>query len=114
MFQVGQRVVCVNDSFDARQRATIPNLPVRDETYTVRDAFRVTRNGTAAGIWAVHLRELDNPDLPHPSGLGTFEPSFAAARFAPQAEDEALAEREVDVMLRELAEEQELEVVGAR
>ena len=112
MFQVGQRVVCVNDSFDARQRATIPHRPVREEAYTVRDAFQVTRNGTASGIWAVHLRELENPPLPHPSGLGTFEPSFAADRFAPQAEDEAIAAREVDAMLRELVEEESLEVVG--
>ena len=112
MFQVGQRIVCVNDTFDARQRATIPNLPVKDEVYTVRDVFQVTRNQTASGIWAVHLRELTNPDLPHPSGLGTFEPSFAAERFAPQAEDEAVSRRELDVMLRELVEEHELEVVG--
>lgn len=111
MYQVGQRLVCVNDSFDARQRATIPNRPVRDEVYTVRDAFRVTRNGTAAGIWAVHLRELSNPDLPHPSGLGTFEPSFAAERFAPQREGEVAVERELDVMLKELVEETELETV---
>ena len=112
MFQVGQRIVCINDSFDARQRATIPHRPVKDETYTVRDAFQVTRNQTASGIWAVHLEELRNPDLPHPSGLGRFEPSFAAERFAPLAEDEAVSRRELDVMLRELVKEQELEVVG--
>lgn len=112
MYRVGQRIVCINDSFDVRQRATIPNLPKREKAYTVRDAFRVTRNGTVDGIWAVHLEELRNPNLPHPSGLGEFEPSFAAERFATLADDQAEAERQADVMLRQLEEELELEVVG--
>lgn len=108
MFRVGQKIVCVNDAFDALQQATIPNLPQRQETYTVRDAFQVTRNGTASGIWAVHLREIANPMLPHPSGLGTFEPSFAASRFAEVSEGDARAQEAVDVMLKELTEEVEL------
>lgn len=110
MFEVGQRVVCVNDSFDAIQQATIPNLPERDQQYVVRDAFQVTRNGTSSGIWALHLKEITNPPLPHPSGLGTFEPSFAADRFARLADDTADHERAADVMLRQLEEEVELVV----
>lgn len=94
--------MCVNDAFDPIQQATIPNLPNRDVTYTVRDAFQVTRNGTASGIWALHLREIRNPNLPHPSGLGTFEPSFAAERFATANEDEVAAEQQVEELMREL------------
>ena len=112
MFTPGEKITCVNDRFDAIQRATIPNLPVEDTVYTVRDAFQVTRNGTAAGIWAVHLREVTNPMLPHPSGLGRFEPSFAADRFAKANDDEVSAAENVDAMLRELEEEIQLEVVG--
>ena len=106
MFRVGQRIVCVDDAFDPIQQATIPNRPQRQLVYTVRDAFQVTRNGTASGIWAVHLKEITNPPLPHPSGLGTFEPSFAAHRFAEMNEDEQHAEQEIEVMLRELVEEE--------
>lgn len=104
-------MVCVNDAFDAIQQATIPNLPQKHERYTVRDAFQVTRNGTASGIWALHLKEITNPMLPHPSGLGQFEPSFAADRFAEMNDDEIAAERSVDAMLKELVEETELEMV---
>ncbi len=106
MYKVGQQVVCVNDAFDQIQRSTIPNLPVKQEIYTVRDAFQVTRNGTASGIWALHLKEIRNPNLPHPSGLGTFEPSFAATRFAEMNADEQAAAAEVEELLRELVEEE--------
>ncbi len=112
MFRAGQRIVCINDNFDAIQQATIPNLPKRDEQYVVRDAFQVTRNGTSSGIWAVHLKELTNPHLPHPSGLGTFEPSFAADRFVQLADDDAVHERDAEVMLRQIEEEVELEVLA--
>ena len=112
MFKPGQRVVCVNDRFDAIQQATIPNLPKRDKAYVIRDVFQVTRNGTSSGIWALHLTEIRNPNLPHPSGLGTFEPSFAANRFSELADDRAASEHAADVMLRQLEEEVELEVVA--
>lgn len=110
MYKVGQKVICVNDSFDALQQATIPNLPKREVSYRVRDAFQVTRNGTTSGVWALHLTEISNPMLPHPSGLGTFEPSFAADRFASAIEDEAAFAQEVEEMLKELIEEEALEL----
>ncbi len=110
MFRIGQKVVCVRDAFDAVQKATIPNLPKRDVTYHVRDAFQVTRNGTNSGVWALHLKEIRNPMLPHPSGLGTFEPSFAADRFATIVDDEQEAERQVEEMLKTLIEEEAFEL----
>jgi hypothetical protein len=110
MFKIGQQVVCVRDAFDAVQKATIPNLPKRDATYHVRDVFQVTRNGTNSGIWALHLVEIRNHMLPHPSGLGKFEPSFAAERFATVVDDEQEAEREIAEMLKELVEEEALEL----
>ncbi len=82
MFQIGQSVVCVDDNFAPPQRALIPNRPVEGETYHVRDCFQVTRNGTVSGIWAVHLNEIRNPNIDHPTALGKYEPSFAADRFA--------------------------------
>lgn len=110
MFKAGQKVVCVKDAFDAIQKSTIPNLPKRDISYRVRDAFQVNRNGTASGIWALHLTEIRNPMLPHPSGLGTFEPSFAASRFATVVDDEEAVAKEVEEMLKELVEEEELQL----
>ena len=112
MFTTGQRVICVNDHFDSIQVSSIPNRPTRDKQYVVRDAFQVTRNGTVSGIWALHLREITNPHLPHPSGLGTFEPSFAAERFAVVEGSYGDHAEAVDVMLRQLEEEVELEVLA--
>ena len=111
MFKPGKRIVCINDSFDPIQQQEIPNLPKQDEVYTVRDAFQVTRNGTSSGIWAVHLAEIKNPMLPHPSGLGSFEPSFAATRFAELNDEQATAaeQKEVEEMLKQLEEVEELQ-----
>lgn len=68
-------MVCINDTFTEEQKAMIPNRPVRDHQYTV-DEVMVTRRGKA-----VTLVELDNPPLMHPSGAGTFIPSFDINRF---------------------------------
>lgn len=75
---LGKKVICVNDNFShlsKEQLAGIPNRPVKDKTYVIRDAFK-TFNG-----WAYHLVEISNPHLDHPSGMGTFEPSFNQNRF---------------------------------
>ena len=109
MYKVGQQVVCVNDAFDPLQCATIPNRPQRDKVYTVRDAFQVTRNGTSSGIWALHLTEISNPHLSHPSGLGTFEPSFAATRFAERREEIDTAA--VEELLQGIEEAETVELV---
>lgn len=107
MFQIGQRVVCVDDYFEAPQREIIPNRPVEGEGYHVRDCFQVTRNGTVSGLWAVHLNEIRNPMLDHPTGLGSFEPSFAAERFATEEVEVAQAmeaAQAVDELMKEIEE----------
>lgn len=76
MIKFGTRVVCINDTFSEEQIAMIPSRPVRDQHYTV-DEVLITRRGKA-----VTLVELDNPPLMHPSGGGTFIPSFDINRFA--------------------------------
>ena len=75
MIKFGSRVVCINDSFSDEQVAMIPNRPVRDKQYTI-DEVMITRRGKA-----VTLVEIDNPLLTHPTGLGTFIPSFDINRF---------------------------------
>lgn len=75
MIKFGSRVVCINDSFSDEQLALIPNRPVKDKEYTI-DEVMITRRGKA-----VTLVEIDNPPLTHPTGLGTFIPSFDINRF---------------------------------
>jgi len=75
MIKFGSRVVCTNDLFTDEQIAMIPNRPVKDEQYTI-DEVMITRRGKA-----VTLVEIDNPPLVHPTGLGTFIPSFDINRF---------------------------------
>ena len=75
MIKFGTKLVCINDTFSEEQKAMIPNRPVRDSYYTV-DEILITRRGKA-----VTLVELDNPPLMHPSGAGTFIPSFDINRF---------------------------------
>ena len=75
MIKFGSRVVCINDVFSDEQIALIPNRPVMDKEYTI-DEVMITRRGKA-----VTLVEIDNPPLKHPTGLGTFIPSFDINRF---------------------------------
>lgn len=94
--KVGQDVVCIDDKFTPEQVALIPNRPVEGSVYTVRDVF-TTRMGQA-----IHLEELRNPSLDHPSGLGTFEPSFSIDRFQPLLTDEE--ETEIAEAIKETLE----------
>ena len=91
MIKFGSRVVCINDSFTDDQVALIPNRPVRDNQYTV-DEVMITRRGKA-----VTLVEIDNPPLTHPTGLGTFIPSFDINRFAEMEEVPAEVMKEAEV-----------------
>lgn len=75
MIKFGTKVVCINDAFTEEQKVMIPNRPIRDNHYIVDEVF-ITRRGKA-----VTLIELDNPPLLHPSGAGTFIPSFDINRF---------------------------------
>jgi hypothetical protein len=68
--------ICIDDSFSEIQKKLIPNRPVKDKIYTFRDVFKLPNESIA-----VHLNEITNPELTHPSGLGTFEPSFNIERF---------------------------------
>lgn len=69
-------VLCINDTFTELQQSLIPNRPVKDRIYTIRDVIR-----TLGGAVGLLLEEIKNPPLEHPSGLGTFEPNFDIKRF---------------------------------
>lgn len=98
----GQKVVCTNDTFSAVVRAIYKQLPVKGNTYTIREVFlgreKVVKGGDSATVGLL-LAELVNP--PDPFHAGQQELGFSSERFAPLEEVPA-----------EEAEEQ-LEAVGA-
>ena len=50
----GQKVVCVNDTFTATIRALYLQLPVKGDTYTIREVFlgreKIVRGGETATV----------------------------------------------------------------
>jgi hypothetical protein len=74
---IGTQVICIDDKFDDTLVSLIPNRPILDKVYTIRDTL-LTRNGKA-----VHLEELINPSLVDNVTKFTFEPSFHVRRFRP-------------------------------
>ena len=79
--EIGTQVICIDDKFDTNLVSFIPNKPVLDKVYTIRDVL-LTRNGKA-----LHLEEITNPPLYDSVHNGTFEPSFHIRRFRKLIED---------------------------
>ena len=69
--QVGQRVVCVNDAFEPWIHEYYDQLPVKDETYTIRAVSlgRGTLVGSDSAEVRLLLQELHNEADPHHVGL---------------------------------------------
>lgn len=85
MFDVGQKIVCVNDNFINAiiENAFYVNLPEKDKTYTVRDIIPAHsyNGGTKANTCAVLLEEIVNP-----SNGYDVENGFSPMRFVPLEE----------------------------
>jgi hypothetical protein len=83
----GQRVVCINDTFTPSIRALYQQLPVKHDTYTIREVFlgreKIVRGGETATVGLL-LEELKNP--PDPFHQGNQELGFSSERFAPLEE----------------------------
>lgn len=100
MFDVGQKVVCINDDFSATVRHIYRQLPVKDEIYTVRDVrigrAQVTTSGAGEVSYLVLLEELHNPDDPYMAENAAEEMGFRSDRFAPleELENSEYAEEE--------------------
>jgi len=94
MFDVGQKVACINDDFSATIRHLYRQLPVKDEIYTVRAvSIGRARVTSAAGggndvSYLVLLEELHNPDDPYMAEGAGEEMGFRSDRFAPLEEIE--------------------------
>ena len=80
----GQKVVCVNDVFSAAVRALYKQLPVKGDTYTIREVFlgreKIVKGGDSATVGLLP-EELKNP--PDPFHQGQQELGFSSERFAP-------------------------------
>lgn len=98
MFQNGQRVVCIDDSFEPWVFDLFQDLPKKNNIYTVRAVKSGRSNpqflvdddanlsiGAADYDILILLKELVNPDDPHSSIKQ--ELGFRSERFAPLQED---------------------------
>ena len=79
MIKEGDQVVCIDDVFDPRSMKIIPNRPLKDNIYTVRD-IRYYDMHDKMGIT---LKEIVNPSNVRDLFGNTQEPSFNIKRFAP-------------------------------
>lgn len=83
----GQKVVCINDTFPAVIRGHYQQLPVKGDTYTIREVFlgreKLVKGGDTATVGLL-LHELNNP--PDPFHQGQQELGFSSERFAPLEE----------------------------
>lgn len=72
-------IICIDDNFTPEQMAEIPNRPIKDKMYSIRDIVK-----SANGIGLL-LNEIENPHNGWTIRNGmkfTFEPNFNIRRFA--------------------------------
>lgn len=79
MIKEGDQVVCIDDVFDPKSINIIPNRPIKDKIYTIRE-MRYYDMHDKMGVTLVEIKNSHNvKDL-----FGkTQEPSFNIVRFAP-------------------------------
>lgn len=95
--QVGQRVVCINDTFESWVHEYYDQLPQKGLTYTIRAVSlgRGTLRGSDSAEVKLLLEELHNPPDPHHKGAE--ELGFRSDRFAPLEEVEIEEHAEASV-----------------
>ena len=86
--QVGQRVVCINDTFESWVHEYYDQLPEKGQVYTIRamSLGRGTLRGSDMAEVKLLLEELHNSEDPH--HVGGEELGFRSDRFAPLVEEE--------------------------
>jgi hypothetical protein len=87
--QVGQKVVCINDDFEAWVHEYYDQTPVKGKVYTIRSVSlgRGTLVGSDSAEVKLLLEELHN--APDPHHKGDEELGFRSERFEPLEENEA-------------------------
>ena len=99
--QVGQNVVCIDDTFPSWVHEYYDQLPVKGNIYTIRSVSlgRATLRGSEMAEVKLLLVELHNGPDPHHKGGD--EMGFRSERFAPLEEmelEEIAAMSKGDVM----------------
>jgi hypothetical protein len=123
MFQTGQKVACINDTFEPWVYDIYRALPKKDKIYTIR-AIGVGRSNPTFTItdeadlkitgaefdMLILLQELLNPDDPHSNVKQ--ELGFRAERFAPLVDEDVEVEEEawVDPPQRKVRERELVEL----
>jgi hypothetical protein len=72
-------IICIDDNFTPEQINDIPNRPIKDKMYSIRD---VVKSANGVGLL---LNEIHNPHNGWTTRNGmkfTFEPNFNIRRFA--------------------------------
>lgn len=96
MFLKGQKVVCINDTFDSLVVRLYAQIPRKDSVYTVRSVYvgrgNVTREGSGQqdGEIGILLEEIVNPRDPALKQGLNGELGFNSERFAPLEYDEEI------------------------
>jgi len=85
----GQRVVCINDQFEAWAHKLYAELPKKDRTYIVREVYigKQDLKDKDGGSVGITLKEIRNPVDPTCKS-GPQELGFNSERFAPLDEIE--------------------------
>ncbi len=103
----GQKVVCINDTFNGFVKAVYTQLPVKGATYTIREVFlgreKIVKGGDSATVGLL-LNELTNP--PDPFHVGKQELGFSSERFAPLEElppEEEAVDEELEAAVGDFA-----------
>lgn len=86
MFEEGEKVVCINDTFEALHRKLYRQLPVKGDIYTIRECSlgRLKTGSTDPGVsYRLLLEELSNDLDPYMDEGFQEELGFRSDRFAP-------------------------------
>jgi hypothetical protein len=102
MFQIGQKVVCIDGTFSDEIKAIYTQLPIKNKVYVVRNI----RNGVDADTLLMDMRRKAEPSLlviglTNPTNNVGIEAGFLCSRFRSLEEIkssvEATNEKENDV-----------------
>jgi len=100
VFEPGQRVVCVDDIFDAWVPRVYRQLPVAMQTYTVRDVLPGIEADNRTATAAILLVGIEND-----ANTSGFERGFAPWRFVPLEEYEQATDAAIEDEIAETIEE---------
>ena len=94
-FEIGQKVVCVDDAFSAEISEMVSELPKKGLVYTIREISRGRKSAQPGGRLTMILRleEIVNAPEDRP-GFAPEEPGFRSCRFRPLVEFKASADAE--------------------